>query len=157
MSDTPVTDEVIVYFDSYAQGAYDWAMAAFGAEVVADCAQRVHRFMEEALELAQACGMTRHEVGMLTAYVFDRPVGDVDQEIGGVTMTLGVLTVANKRSLGACAVAELASVYTRMEQIRAKQAAKVPGSPLPGYAPVSGRVDSAEPNEGAAPQSEDAA
>ena len=39
-----------------------------------------HRFLEEALELVQACGATASEAHQLVDYVYGRPVGEPAQE-----------------------------------------------------------------------------
>lgn len=53
-----------------------------------DVPTRLSRFLEEATELVQAGGMTREKAHILVDYVFARKVGDPDQEIGGVMVTL---------------------------------------------------------------------
>lgn len=121
---------------------HSWLTQCLGHEVAADKRERNHRFLEEALELVQSLGCTRDEVLQLVDYVFGdpvakvpaRPVGDPPQEVGGVMVTLAALCNANNMDMKACAVAELTSIWTRMDQIRAKQAAKPHGSPLPDTA-----------------------
>lgn len=46
------------------------------------------RVLEEALELAQAEGVTPEEAARLQTYVYGRPVGDPGQEVGGVRVAL---------------------------------------------------------------------
>jgi NTP pyrophosphatase (non-canonical NTP hydrolase) len=53
--------------------------------------QRIMRFLEEALELAQALGMTEAECQRVARYVFSRPIGQPGQEVGGVMVTLAAL------------------------------------------------------------------
>ncbi|VWB97332.1 hypothetical protein [Burkholderia lata] len=108
-----------------------WMLACFGAEIAADRAERNHRFLEEALELVQACGCTASEAHQLVDYTFGRPVGDPSQEAGGVMVTLAALCLANGLDMHAAGETELARVWTKVEQIRAKQAAKPKHSPLP--------------------------
>ncbi|WP_232457295.1 hypothetical protein [Burkholderia ubonensis] len=108
-----------------------WLLECFGAEIAADRAERNHRFLEEALELVQACGCTASEAHQLVDYTFSRPLGEPTQEIGGVMVTLAALSLANGLDMHAAAEAELARVWTKIEQIRAKQAAKSRHSPLP--------------------------
>lgn len=109
----------------------EWMMECFGAEISDDRRERSHRFIEEAIELVQATGITREEVLMLVDYVYGRPPGEVMQEVGGVTVTLAALCGAHKISMQNCAVAEVARVWTKIDVIRAKQATKPRGSPLP--------------------------
>ncbi|MFS2103583.1 hypothetical protein [Ralstonia sp. Ralssp135] len=108
-----------------------WMMACFGPEIAADTQERNHRFLEEALELVQACGATASEAHQLVDYVYGRPVGDKHQEIGGVMVTLAALCLAQGQNMHAAGETELARIWTKVEQIRAKQAAKPKHSPLP--------------------------
>jgi hypothetical protein len=114
---------------------HSWLTQCLGHQVATDKRERSRRFLEESLELVQSLGCTRYEVLQLVDYVYGRPVGDPPQEVGGVMVTLAALCNANNMDMKACAVAELTSIWTRMDQIRAKQAAKPHGSPLPGVVP----------------------
>ena len=51
----------------------------------------MHRFLEEALELAQSFGCSNKEAHELVDYVFSRDVGQPEQEVGGVMVTLAAL------------------------------------------------------------------
>jgi hypothetical protein len=108
-----------------------WMQACFGAEIADDTIERNHRFLEEALELVQACGCARQDAHQLVDYVFDRPSGEIGQEIGGVEVTLAALGNAQKRDVRRCGEEELARVWTKIETIRLKQQTKPHGSPLP--------------------------
>ncbi|WP_200480126.1 hypothetical protein, partial [Azospirillum brasilense] len=122
---------------SFQQRVRDWALACFGAEIAADKLERNHRFLEEALELVQACGCTHGEARQLVDYVFGRPVGDPAQEAGGALMTLAALCQAQGIDLAGAGETELARVWTKVEAIRAKQASKPKGSPLPMCMPTA--------------------
>ncbi|CAJ0737816.1 hypothetical protein R16034_00858 [Ralstonia edaphis] len=113
-----------------------WMMACFGAEISADKQERNHRFLEEALELVQACGATASEAHQLVDYVYGRPVGEKHQEIGGVMVTLAALCLAQGEDMHAAGETELARIWTKVDQIRAKQAAKPKHSPLPQHVPA---------------------
>ncbi|MFZ2996237.1 hypothetical protein [Sphingobium sp.] len=65
-----------------------WMVEVFGEEIAMDPLERIMRFLEEALELAQAEGMTPAEVSRVVDYVYGRPVGETSQEVGGVMVTL---------------------------------------------------------------------
>ena len=108
-----------------------WMDACFGPEIGADRIERNHRFVEEALELVQACGCTKSEAHQLVDYVFDRPQGDVNQEVGGVMVTLAALCLANGLDMHDAGETELARVWQKIDKIRSKQAAKPKHSPLP--------------------------
>jgi hypothetical protein len=108
-----------------------WMMECFGPTISADKQERNHRFLEEALELVQACGATQSEAHELVDYVYGRPVGEPSQEVGGVMITLAALCLANDLNMHQAGEVELARIWTKVEQIRAKQAAKPKHSPLP--------------------------
>ncbi|WP_202966745.1 hypothetical protein [Cupriavidus sp. IDO] len=121
-----------------------WMLECFGAEIAADQQERNHRFLEEALELVQSCGATASEAHQLVDYVYGRPVGEKHQEVGGVMVTLAALCLAQGLDMHAAGETELARIWTKVEQIRAKQAAKPKHSPLPQHvpaAPPAGQVD----------------
>jgi hypothetical protein len=108
-----------------------WMLACFGGEIARDKVERNHRFLEEALELVQSLGCTMLEAYQLVDYVFGREIGEPPQEVGGVEVTLAALCLANGLDKQTCGETELARVWTKVEKIRAKQAAKPKLSPLP--------------------------
>lgn len=114
-----------------------WLLACFGMEIAADRTERSHRFIEEALELVQACGTTPSEAHQLVDYVFNRPIGDRYQEVGGVMNTLAALCLAHSIDMLGAGETELTRCWVNLEKIRAKQAAKPEHSPLPEHATVS--------------------
>ena len=81
--------------ESFQNRATKWAQRCFGARLVADAQERNFRFAEEAIELVQACGMTRFEVERALNYVYGRPVGEKRQEVGGVYTTFALLCHAH--------------------------------------------------------------
>ncbi|WP_222935047.1 hypothetical protein [Pseudomonas fluorescens] len=112
-----------------------WMTACFGEAIAADRQERNHRFLEEALELVQANQCTASEAHQLVDYVYGRPVGEPSQEVGGVMVTLAALCLALGLDMHVAAETELARIWTKVEQIRAKQATKPAMSPLPGAYP----------------------
>lgn len=108
-----------------------WLMECFGPMIAGDREERNHRFLEEALELVQSCGCSREEALELVEYVYGRPSGEKGQEVGGVMITLAALCLANDLNMQEEAERELARIWTKVESIRAKQAAKPKYSPLP--------------------------
>jgi hypothetical protein len=108
-----------------------WTTECFGAVIAADTVERNHRFIEEALELVQACGATKSECHQLVDYVYGRPVGERVQEIGGVMVTLAALCNAHGENMHEAGDAELLRCWGLIEKIRAKQARKPKHSPLP--------------------------
>ncbi|WNV05823.1 ATP-binding protein [Candidatus Methylospira mobilis] len=67
---------------------FDWACSTFGKEIATAPGERIRRFVEEALELAQAAGLCENDIVKLSDFVFSRPVGDIKQEVGQVGVTL---------------------------------------------------------------------
>lgn len=129
---------------SFQQRVDFWMQECFGPEISADITERNHRFLEEALELVQSKGCTQSEAHQLVDYVFGRDVGEPFQEVGGVEVTLAALCLAagiDKQSAGE---AELARVWTKVDKIRAKQAAKPKHSPLPAHLPPNPRIEELE-------------
>jgi len=116
---------------SFQTRVYDWLLHCFGQKTALDKVERNHRFLEESLELVQACGCSAGEAHQLVDYVFGRPDGEVSQECGGVMITLASLCAAQDIDMMSCGEIELERIWQKVEQIRAKQAAK------PKYLPVS--------------------
>jgi len=110
---------------------HDWIIACFGEEIGRDQVERNHRFLEESLELVQSLGCTVSEAHQLVDYVYGREIGEPNQEVGGVMNTLAALCTAAGLDMAGAGETELARVWTKVEKIRAKQAAKPKHSPLP--------------------------
>ncbi len=118
-------------FTSYQQRVERWLEACFPPAVRADRSERTHRFLEEALELAQANGCSQTDAIALVEYVFGRPKGQADQEVGGVMVTLASLCSATGLNMDEAGQRELDRNWDRIDAIRAKQQSKPHGSPLP--------------------------
>lgn len=114
-----------------------WLTSCFGPVIAADKQERNHRFFEESTEAVQANGMTRSEAHQLVDYTYDRPVGELNQEVGGVMVTLAALCLASGINMHAAGEVELARIWTKVGQIRSKQAAKPKHSPLPAAPAIS--------------------
>lgn len=126
---------------AYQLDVADWREACFGGHVTRDKEERCHRFLEEALELVQSLGCTRHEALQLVDYVYGRPVGDATQEVGGTMITLSILCSSHGIDLEEAALAELNRISSpeMLAKIAAKQAAKPKHSPLPEASQGSAR------------------
>lgn len=111
----------------------EWMLECFTPEIAADLVERNDRFLEEALELVQALGHSRERAYALVDYVFDRPAGVPEQEVGGVMVTLAALCKPNAIDMQMAAEIELSRISQPeiIEKIRVKQAAKPKGSALP--------------------------
>jgi NTP pyrophosphatase (non-canonical NTP hydrolase) len=108
-----------------------WLLACFGIEIARNKAERNHRFLEESLELVQSTGCTKEEALQLVDYVYGRDVGETTQEVGGVMNTLAALCIAHDIDMIEAGEIEIERCWTKVEKIRAKQAAKPQFSPLP--------------------------
>lgn len=117
--------------ETFQQEVDRWLIACFGETIARDKTERNHRFIEEALELVQAGGCTASEAHQLVDYVYNRPVGDMRQEVGGVMNTLAALCLAYDLDMVDCGNWEIVRCWSKVEEIRAKQAAKPKHSPLP--------------------------
>ena len=109
----------------------EWMIACFGHEIAGDKLERCHRFLEEALELVQSLDMPRDHAVALIDYTYNRERGETGQEVGGVMLTLAALCNATGYDLDTESIRELNRVWTKVDEIRAKQAAKPKGSALP--------------------------
>lgn len=116
---------------SYQRRVEKWLEACFPSHVRSDRGERTHRFLEEALELAQANGATREDALALVDYVFGRPTGEPSQEVGGVMVTLASLCSASEINMEDAGDRELERNWERIDLIRSKQQSKPHGSPLP--------------------------
>lgn len=97
--------------------------------------ERTHRFVEEALELAQSMGCSATEAQELLTYVFNRPVGEPGQEVGGTMTTLAALCASAGLDMAAEGSKELSRISHPdvKEKIRLKRANKPKDSPLPQH------------------------
>lgn len=109
------------------QNFVHWVRTAFGDESMNDRPERVSRVVEEALELAQASGLTTIKVGRILGRVYSRPAGTVDQETNGLVATLVLLI---EHLAGDSFYARLYREYQRVSKldltyVREKHRAKV--------------------------------
>lgn len=102
-----------------------WVRAAFGEEQAASLPHRGIRMMEEAIELAQAAGTDKAMIHKLVDYVYDRPVGEIGQEFGGLSVTMLALANAAGLDLDEEEAKEVRRVLAKpLEHFTARNAAK---------------------------------
>jgi NTP pyrophosphatase (non-canonical NTP hydrolase) len=101
-----------------------WMNSCFTYTAIMDKVERNHRFLEEALELVQACNCSREDAHALVEYVYNRPVGEIKQEIGGTILTLAALCSAHDIDMMECAETELVNDWKNIDKIRDKQIVK---------------------------------
>ena len=109
---------------TFQQRVYPWLFKCFGPIISKNIKERNHRFLEESLELVQACGCTAKQAHLLVDYVYERPIGEKQQEVGGVMVTLAALCLAQNIDMHYAGEIELARIWGKIEQIRKKQEAK---------------------------------
>ncbi|MCP1200094.1 hypothetical protein [Notoacmeibacter sp. MSK16QG-6] len=119
------------YRKSFQNRVAPWMEACFGPEISSDRLERGDRLLEEVLELLQSGDYPVDRVAALTDYVFERDKGEPHQEVGGVMVTLAAYCMAHGLDMHHAGEDELARIWTKVEEIRAKQAAKPTGSALP--------------------------
>lgn len=113
-----------------------WCIKTFGASTALDLNERAARLVEEAIECAQAAGLSPTTMYIILQRVLSRPAGELRQEIGGCAFTLATLAEV----AGFNAQFELQREFERVNSIdqeffRAKQAAKVAaGTSTPNHA-----------------------
>ncbi len=109
---------------SFQLRAWDWLGLALGRDVARSKRQRALRFVEEAIELAQAIGISEHEVIDEARNIYSVPAHGVEREIGGVLVTLAVLCEAYGLNMEKIGEDTLADNHKRLDQIREKQKSK---------------------------------
>lgn len=94
----------------------------FGTEAFTSTQERASRVLEEAIELAQACGVTQGRALRSIAYVYEHPAGAPAQELGGVACTLYGLASAMETTVGHEFRREMSRIEAvTVEEFRARQ------------------------------------
>ena len=96
-----------------------WCRGVFGA-MGTGVHERALRFLEEAVELVQALGMTETQAMRVLRYVYSRSPGEPEQELGGVAVTLNTLADACGLLLGECEENEFRRVQTMPKDVLIK-------------------------------------
>lgn len=106
----------------------DWVIACFGPATADDREATCGAFAEEAVELLQASGYSEEAMIATVRRVYRGKPGQPRQEMGGTMTTLAALAGAHRLDMEGDGEAELARIWTKVEQIRAKK----PGGTTPG-------------------------
>ena len=88
---------------------------------------RAYRALEELLELCQVLEITPEKCHELVDYTYGRPVGELDQELGGVAFTTTALFASLNKNFIAAGYEAVDEAYGRIDQIRAKSKVKPHG------------------------------
>lgn len=89
----------------------EWGRRCFGDDHMSDTKLRALRLLEEAIEFSQAVGVPIEQAARLVNYVYTRPVGNPEQELGGV----GVCALAAAGALGVSTAQVLLTEIDRVE------------------------------------------
>lgn len=90
---------VLISEESYQERVIKWVTDCFGPEYAVNTKERSMRLLEEVIELVQALGLSKDDVLKQVVWTYGRPVGEPEQEFGGVMFTLA--------ALAACAAVDL--------------------------------------------------
>jgi NTP pyrophosphatase (non-canonical NTP hydrolase) len=117
---------MVMNMNAFQQRVDDWMRQCFDDPAKRSKKERAMRFMEESVELAQAAGLSLAEISEVMLYVFDRPVGELRQEVGGVQVTLAALCNEFGIDMIDQAIEEIHRIEQpeAIERVRAKQAEK---------------------------------
>ena len=106
-------------------GIARWIIEIFGWDSYLNKNERAKRFLEEAIELNQAMGVSQEDALRLVNHVYSKPVGDVEQELGGVGITLLALGSALSLDVSALTLREYARISALpADHFRKRQAIK---------------------------------
>lgn len=102
-----------------------WGEATFG-KIALDRQERITRFLEEAIELAQAENLPKEMIERILARVYSRAKGNIGREIGQAQATLEIYA----ESIGMSANDEADREFARVQSIpkevwKERHAAKV--------------------------------
>lgn len=113
-----------------------WLVKHLGLQVADDKHMRCSRYCEESIELLQSLDYPKSDILALVDYVYDRPVGDPFQEVGGVQITLNALCCTKEVGIDIeeAGAVELERIHTPsvLAKLKLKNDTALPGSPLPG-------------------------
>lgn len=73
--------------DARQAAVYAWVKETFGSATL-NTKERALRFIEEAIELAQAEGLSKEQTRSVLDHVYAKPPGSIESEVGGVGVTL---------------------------------------------------------------------
>jgi hypothetical protein len=103
----------------------DWIQRMWPEDPVIRPEMRIIRFLEEALELGQAMGVSIDKIDELIGQVYSKEPGEVPQEIAGSYNTLLAVAASVGVDAGSAGRTELDDAWDRREEVRAKSKTKV--------------------------------
>lgn len=102
-----------------------WVRETMDEATLQNVRERCLRFIEEALELVQALGMSREDVLMMVEFVYNRHPGLPNQELAGVMVTALALATAAKLDAFDELHRELDRIFEAQDEVRAKHLQKI--------------------------------
>lgn len=119
-----------------------WARQAFGLEEATSVVHRGLRMLEEAIEAAQAAGVDRAQAHKLLDFVYDRPVGELGQELGGIGITVLALAEAAGLDADGCEQREFDRIMALPQDHFRQRNARKNAAGFSGTAPQEPAADS---------------
>lgn len=111
--------------DQRQQLVTEWSSHAFGHEQATDLKQRAVRLLEETIEAYQAVGADPAMAHKLVDFVFARPAGELNQELGGIGVCVLALAAAAGFSADDEELREVTRVLAKpIDHFTARNAAK---------------------------------
>jgi NTP pyrophosphatase (non-canonical NTP hydrolase) len=111
--------------ESYQERVIKWVIDCFGAEYAVNIKERALRLLEEVVELGQSLGVTKEDVIKMAVHTYGRPVGDTEQEFGGVMVTLAALAASASVDLKSIGEKQLSENIINKEKIKEKHLLKI--------------------------------
>jgi hypothetical protein len=103
----------------------DWVIRTFGLQCFTTRKERALRVLEEALELAQSCGISLDEADGVLMHVYSRPEGEVRQELAGVAVTALAFAESQNFNLAEIVAEEVTRVLAKdIDELRKKHQQK---------------------------------
>ena len=109
---------------SYLVHRITWFIKQAWPDTLVDPKIRAYRALEELLELCQVLEITPDKCVELVQYVYGRPVGELDQELGGVAFTTTALFSSLNKNFITAGYEAVDEAHGRIDQIRAKSKVK---------------------------------
>lgn len=101
-----------------------WGDECFGKAINLNPQERILRVLEESFEVAQVLGISEGAVIAQLLHTYSRPVGEINDELGGVTICLYLLAEALNINCEANFYQTLQKCWERINKIREKQKTK---------------------------------
>ena len=93
-----------------------WGEDRFGPWCMSDPKERAMRLLEEALEFAQAIGVSEEMTQSLARHVYARPPGEPPQELAGVGVTLLAAAEATGCDAGSLINGEISRIESKSRE-----------------------------------------